>query len=336
MLSLAALSNCLQGHSGSGNTADVLVQPATARPLAAAELQKAVGQHLGNDAPLAATSWSFDDCDFSAAGGGGLFVPAAAVKEARRVAVAELLAARQLAAASAAAGIQEGDVLAERLTQIRTAGGRSVGSGTSGDSAAQLPLLRVLCRTNAQVLAALELPWLQEVVLDFLEVRACRPCTWRWLGGGGLEVNHAPDCVSCSLPAEGAWLEGGMRCRPGCWEAPGCGDAPNPQAGRGAAVAVLCSLRRRRAAAAEVRKRWTGCVWGGVRSAAAPLISYVPSVTPCRLFQASCWAASRSSAWGAVRDAPPRRTLAPCSHRCAAPRWSQAAFFTHARMHATP
>lgn len=32
-------------------------------------------------------------------------------------------------------------------------------------------MLRVLCRTPAQVSAALEVPWLQEVVLDFLEVQ---------------------------------------------------------------------------------------------------------------------------------------------------------------------
>lgn len=38
-------------------------------------------------------------------------------------------------------------------------------------------MLRVLCRTKAQVEAALQVPWLGEVVLDFLEVRwVCWAC----------------------------------------------------------------------------------------------------------------------------------------------------------------
>ena len=158
------------------------MQPSTARPMAAAELQKAVGQNLGGDAPLSAASWDFSGCDFAA----GLFVPAAAVKEARRQAVAALLAARRQAAAATAAGLQQQDSVADMLAQVRQVG--SLGQTAqqevaslaaageqllAGDAAlpVQLPVLRVLCRSKAQVDAALALPWLQEVVLDFLEVR---------------------------------------------------------------------------------------------------------------------------------------------------------------------
>lgn len=207
----------LQGNSGSGAT-EAAVQAATGRPVSAADLQKAVGQHLGDDAPLAASSWDLSACNLDAS----LFVPAAAVKEARRQAVAALMQARRQAALATAAGLEpERDVLEELLAQIRQAGSDSeeqpaaadgdasvVAAGeaayaaaaawsaaaaeastaaaeseqafTSGRAAsAPPPVLRVLCRSKAQVDAALTLPWLQEIVLDFLEVR---PGGGRWGG----------------------------------------------------------------------------------------------------------------------------------------------------------
>ena len=95
------------------------MQPATGRPVSAADLQKAVGQHLGDEAPLAAASWDLSACELEA----GLFVPAAAVKEARRRAVAALLEARRKAALATAEGLEpERDVVGELLAQIRQAG----------------------------------------------------------------------------------------------------------------------------------------------------------------------------------------------------------------------
>lgn len=207
-VNLASHVACLQGNIGSSET-DAAVQPATGRPVSAADLQKAVGQHLGDEAPLAAASWDLSACDLEA----GLFVPAAAVKEARRRAVAALLEARRKAALATAEGLEpERDVVGELLAQIRQAGastdeasldaaadaGAGAGAGDAvaaeaaagagaeaaqeteqastsggGGSGAQ-PALRVLCRSKAQVDAALTLPWLQEVVLDFLEVRRLR------------------------------------------------------------------------------------------------------------------------------------------------------------------
>lgn len=197
----------LQGHSGSGQT-DVAVQAASARPMAPADLQKAVGQHLGGEAPLAATSWDLAACDFSA----GLFVPAAAVKEARRQAVTALLAARRSAAGATAAGlVEERDVLGELLARVQQEGSgiseaaeqweqweqqerqqqmleQQVKASTS-DRTGAVPMLRVLCRSKAQVDAALALPWLEELVLDFLEVHG-----WALRQGGALGVEvHA--CV---------------------------------------------------------------------------------------------------------------------------------------------
>ncbi|KAL4419681.1 hypothetical protein ABPG75_006779 [Micractinium tetrahymenae] len=188
-----------QGNTGSGET-EVAAEAASGRPLDAAQLQKAVGQHLGGEAPLAAASWDLSACDLEA----GLFVPGGAIKEARRRAVAALLAARQAAARATAEGLQQGDVLAGMLAEIGEAdsngsseepaavetapalAGAAAGegnaaaedgpstSGRSGPAARAAPVLRVLCRIKAQVDAALALPWLQEVVLDFLEVHGLK------------------------------------------------------------------------------------------------------------------------------------------------------------------
>lgn len=189
MYSLLAL--LLQGCSGSGWTG-VAVALASGRPLTAGELQKGVGQNLGGEAPLAAASWDFSGCDFSA----GLFVPAAAVKEARRQAVAALLTARQRLTEAAAQELRHDDVLGGIVAGIRAAGGAKLAaeaawgqdgavpadSSSSSGSSGAVPALRVLCRSRAQVDAALTLPWLREVVLDFLEVRA---------GGESLAWQHA-------------------------------------------------------------------------------------------------------------------------------------------------
>lgn len=190
---------------GSGET-EVAAEAAAGRPLDAAQLQKAVGLHLGGEAALAAASWDLAACDLEA----GLFVPGGAIKEARRRAVAALLAAQRSTACATAEGLQQGDVLAGMLAEIRatdssradqataapaaTAAAESEAAGegqvagadepsTSGrtDRAAG-PVLRVLCRSKAQVDAALALPWLQEIVLDFLEVgRRARGGVF-WLG----------------------------------------------------------------------------------------------------------------------------------------------------------
>jgi hypothetical protein len=164
----------LQGCSGSGES-DVAAEAAAARPLSEADVRRAVGQHLGGDSPLAAASWDLGGCCLEP----GLFLPAAAIKEARRRAVGALMAKRRRREQATAAGLQEGDVLAGMLEEIwqkgeedrRAAqhvegGSDAGGGGGSGDG----PVLRVLCRSKAQVDAALALSWLEEVVLDFLEV----------------------------------------------------------------------------------------------------------------------------------------------------------------------
>jgi putative protease len=74
--------------------------------------------------------------------------------------------ASSAAGASSAAAEEQAQEDAGRTAQAVAAAGGGSGGGDLGDS----PLIRVLCRTPGQVAAALEVPWLEEVILDFLEV----------------------------------------------------------------------------------------------------------------------------------------------------------------------
>jgi collagenase-like PrtC family protease len=82
----------------------------------------------------------------------------------RRAAVDALLLARAGPPASAA-GLAADAVLP---TMLAAAAARPAAA------ASDEPLLRVLCRSPAQVAAALELPWVSEVILDFLEVHGLK------------------------------------------------------------------------------------------------------------------------------------------------------------------
>ena len=150
----------------------------------------------------------------------GLFLPASAWKAVRRAAADQLLELQQqhsyadglaqtpvlphlLAAATAtatAATTAAADVAtAGDITQHThhpTAGGTTSTRRGSGAAAAQQghqqqqqqqqhgPVLRVLCRTPEQVSAALEVPWLQEVIVDFLEVHGLKEAVAAVQGAG--------------------------------------------------------------------------------------------------------------------------------------------------------
>lgn len=70
-------------------------------------------------------------------------------------------------------GRREGAATQEAMTN---------GDDEAGDESSRGVLIRVLCRTPGQVEAALKVQWLEEVILDFLEVRR------RGGGGDGLIV----------------------------------------------------------------------------------------------------------------------------------------------------
>ncbi|GIL91501.1 hypothetical protein Vretimale_18788 [Volvox reticuliferus] len=138
----------------------------------------------------------------------GLFMPASEIKAVRRQAVESLLAARQqhpradglaeapvlpglLAAAAAASAPSQvlrmlSDMSCTSSTATAAVGNRDrQGSGADtepsgrvtvaggekrGSSSTPDVCLRVLCRSREQVDAALQVPWLREVIVDFLEV----------------------------------------------------------------------------------------------------------------------------------------------------------------------
>jgi putative protease len=149
---------------------DALVGAAAARPLRAEDLEKAIGIHLGTDSLAVAGGIDLSRCDLSldASGGGGIFLPAGEVKKARRRAAAALLAARRAGPAGGAPAPGAAALAAARAGL--EARGRAAAGAEAPAASASAPTLRVLCRTRAQVDAALELEWLDEIILDFLEV----------------------------------------------------------------------------------------------------------------------------------------------------------------------
>jgi hypothetical protein len=133
----------------------------------------------------------------------GLFLPASEFKSLRREAAEKLLAIRQ--AHNRADALSQSEILPSLLAAaaglplpahaIRpgltghipdldeaeaapSPRSRSTSSGSrrapGSDALAASAGLRVLCRSRAQVEAACAVPWLQEVILDFLEVQGIK------------------------------------------------------------------------------------------------------------------------------------------------------------------
>lgn len=142
------------GHRATTETTEAL-QPATGRPLDDALLRKALGT-LG-DTPwrLGAVRVMLDDAP------PGLFVSPARIKQARRQAV-ELLRAAQHAHDRA-----DGLVRTDPLTALRPPCEAPARNVTEAH-------FSLLCRTRPQVEAALNLPGIDEIVVDFLEVHGLK------------------------------------------------------------------------------------------------------------------------------------------------------------------
>jgi len=158
------------GHAGSA-TSTVQLAAASARPVDEAALTKALGEQLGGG-PLHLATLDTSALDLAA----GLFLPAKEVKQMRRDAVAQLLAQRAEHGRAAElrergrAEMSETAALMEELRRV-AGDGEAAGASTVGDAAAQIT---VLCRTRAQVEAALQVDWLEEVIVDFLEVQGLK------------------------------------------------------------------------------------------------------------------------------------------------------------------
>jgi hypothetical protein len=100
----------------------------------------------------------------------GLFLPASAFKAVRRAAADQLLALRH--SISFDQGMPQQPVLPHMLEAAADAAAAETPSSSRQQQIA--PKLRVLCRTPGQVQAALQLPWLDEIILDFLEAHGLK------------------------------------------------------------------------------------------------------------------------------------------------------------------
>ena len=178
-----------RGREGVAETAAALA-PAERQPMSFASIAKAIGQLGGT--PFAVGELNVDGVDLDA----GVFLPAGEIKSCRRRAVEALTTARRNSGAAAAEGMPA-DPVAAALVEAAWWGERdgvSSGDGSSSEthedessdasetpsgstrvaaaaaSSKSKPSLSVLCRTREQAEAALEVDWLDEIVLDFLEV----------------------------------------------------------------------------------------------------------------------------------------------------------------------
>ena len=178
------------GREGTAVTAAALT-PAANQPMSFASLAKAVGQLGGT--PFEVGELNVDGLDLSE----NLFIAAGEIKSARRAAVEALVQVRRTTVSGVAQGLAVDSALPAMLGAAwwgddadadvsKRQAPTEVGQGTKGrqrttTSAASAaaaairddegePRLTVLCRTREQAEAALTIPWLTEVVLDFLEV----------------------------------------------------------------------------------------------------------------------------------------------------------------------
>ena len=166
-----------QGRRAVAET-EALIQAATGRPLGVSEIEKAIGVHLGDEGSLIAAEFDWSKCDFNT--GNGLFISAGAIKDARRRAVAALLE-QQLAVPGRKNDAEKDEVLhvspdhvMEHVRQEIVSEGRRWARMQGDNPREAVTMLRVLCRTKAQVDAAVKVTWLPEIVLDFLEVHGLK------------------------------------------------------------------------------------------------------------------------------------------------------------------
>lgn len=139
------------------------VQLATNKPTTSKDLRKAIGVHLGDDGSFSLESFEVTgDTDLE------YFVSMKEVKEARRRAVHALLHAEQTQKRISRELPDPQGVVDAFYDEIRRC---SQSDDTSTTPQTIAPTIRVLCRTPEQVSAAASVDWLEEIILDFLEVK---------------------------------------------------------------------------------------------------------------------------------------------------------------------
>jgi putative protease len=187
-----------KGRTGVASTSGNL-EPSAKQPMSLVSLAKAIGELGGT--PFSVGELDANAVDFENLNG---FLPAGSIKSARRAAVDLLVQARQQSGSGshrelAPFGVAKTMTDAAGETWWGTASPSSVGadandhetqpvnvspghdtSGTISSSKTQessedtSQMLTLLCRTFEQAEAAMAVPWLSEITLDFLEVHGLR------------------------------------------------------------------------------------------------------------------------------------------------------------------
>jgi len=145
------------------STTESCVQVATKRPVTAADLKKAIGINLGDDGSYTVGSFSVD---FQ--GDESVFISMKEVKEARRCAMQSFLG--RSSAHQASPETPDPRALVDNLMSRISTKTMNINNGTMNQNQVE-PRIRLLCRTPEQVDAAIKVDWLEEILLDFLEVK---------------------------------------------------------------------------------------------------------------------------------------------------------------------
>jgi putative protease len=145
------------------------VQVASKKPTSIEDIRKAVGVHLGDEGSFYLECFEFDGDLDDVSGIHSGFIPLKEVKDARRKAIQALL--QQPSPTTVA--LEDPSKLVNALQSTFNHGCSSAVKLEPRDIP-QSPRLRVLCRTPQQVLAAATVEWLEEIVLDFLEVKGLK------------------------------------------------------------------------------------------------------------------------------------------------------------------
>lgn len=161
------------------------LETSTKKALTAEEVGKAIGQLGGTPFKLSS------EIDVSGLES-GLFVPASEIKAARRDAVESLIQLRRTHNRDADFN-NSPDLLQKLIKDSAQIAASSVIAESKKDNS--LPQLSVLCRTPAQVTAACAIDWLDEVVLDFLEVHGIRDAVRQVQAAGKLAVVATPRVI---------------------------------------------------------------------------------------------------------------------------------------------
>ncbi|CAG9462136.1 unnamed protein product [Pedinophyceae sp. YPF-701] len=172
------LTDPATGVSATAATASPLTA-AQKRPLDRDAIAAALGPRLGGG-PLRLASLDVSGLDDTPP---GVFLPVGEVKDARRRAVDALVELRRHH--PRADGVRSKSVVPGLLSDLLSAPLPPVAADAP-------PAVRILCRTPEQVAAAIEVPWLDEITLDFLEAHGLEEWVRRVQRAGKRAVAAAP------------------------------------------------------------------------------------------------------------------------------------------------